>query len=100
MGHFILETFTMNKFNPGIIAATPGVIDALTEANQEPLAFLKRHLAGDWGEVSAGDARENDFSVANSFRILSAYRLNSGVKIWLITEADRSSTTILLPDEY
>jgi hypothetical protein len=65
------------------------------------MTLLSRHVCGDWGEVCAEDARENDFSVDHGFRILSAYTLSTtGVKVWVITEADRSATTILLPDEY
>lgn len=92
----------MNKtlFSSGTIEATRGAMDALTEANQEPTPFLRRHLAGDWGDVDADDARENDGSVTKALRILSAYKLKSGARIWIITEADRSATTILLPDEY
>jgi hypothetical protein len=97
-----LEVNVIRKilFKPGRIVATPGALDALSEANQEPLSFLNRHLTGDWGEVSTEDARENEFSLAKGFRILSAYRLITGVKIWIITEADRSATTLLLPEEY
>jgi hypothetical protein len=62
--------------------------------------FLGRHVAGDWGQVCAADAAENELSVNEGFRILSAYTLNTGTRIWIITEADRSSTCVLLPDEY
>jgi len=88
------------KFEPGRIVATPGALDAMEEAGDNPASFLARHLAGDWGELDAEDARENEFSLANGFRLLSAYRLRNGVKIWVITEADRSATTFLLPEEY
>ena len=80
--------------------ATPGVVAALDEAGQTPAEFLSRHVAGDWGEVGPEDWAENELSVREGFRILSAYRLNTGVKIWVITEADRSVTTILLPEDY
>jgi hypothetical protein len=62
--------------------------------------FLSRHLLGDWGDLGEEDKKENEFSVLNNFRILSAYTLTTSVKIWIITEADRSATTILLPEEY
>jgi len=58
---------------------------------------LARHVRGDWGEVGDEDWRENDFSVANGLRILSAYTIGAGDKLWIITEADRSATTLLLP---
>ena len=90
----------MNKFPPGQIVATPGALDAFTAAGEEPLTYLARHLAGDWGEVCEEDAKENEFSVENGFRILSAYTLSTGVKIWILSEADRSATTVLLPSEY
>jgi hypothetical protein len=79
---------------------TVGAKEALTESNQQPNEFLARHQNGDWGIVGKEDAKENELSVKEGFRILSAYRTAKGVKIWIITEADRSSTTILLPEEY
>jgi hypothetical protein len=72
----------------------------LEQAGQSPMEFLQRHAAGDWGEVDAHDKAENEYSLQHGFRLLSAYRLADGTKIWIITEADRSSTTILLPEEY
>jgi hypothetical protein len=88
------------RFALGQVVATQGALDALREANQSPFELLTRHVAGDWGEVSAEDKAENEFSVQRGLRILSAYTLTTGVKLWLITEADRSATTLLLPDEY
>jgi hypothetical protein len=84
----------------GATLATPGTLAALEEAHQTPGEFLDRHGHGDWGEVGPEDWAENDLSMREGFRILSAYTLNTGVKIWVITEADRSVTTILLPEEY
>jgi hypothetical protein len=84
----------------GQVVATPGALQAFAESNQSIDEFLGRHLHGDWGEVAAGDWAENDLSVEQGFRILSAYTLSTGTKIWIITEADRSATTILLPEEY
>jgi hypothetical protein len=88
------------KFSLGRVVVTPGALRALEEANQNPFEFLARHQAGDWGELCEGDKRENEFSVRNGFRILSAYRTRNNTRIWIITEADRSVTTLLLPDEY
>jgi hypothetical protein len=88
------------KFEPGRIVSTPGALRAMEEAGDDPAFFLARHLAGDWGELDAEDVKENEFSLANGFRLLSAYRLSNGTKIWVITEADRSSTCVLLPSEY
>ena len=90
----------MTLFSPGQIVATPGALAALEEAGEEPVFYLARHLAGDWGEVCEEDAKENNFSLENGFRILSAYILSTGVKIWIITECDRSATTLLTPEEY
>jgi hypothetical protein len=88
------------KFSLGRVVATPGALRALEEANQNPFEFLARHQAGDWGALCEEDKQENEFSVRNGFRILSAYRTRNNTKIWIITEADRSVTTLLLPDEY
>jgi hypothetical protein len=90
----------LSRFALGRVVGTPGALRALEEANQNPFEFLARHQAGDWGEICEQDKRENEFSVVNGFRILSAYRTRNNTKIWVITEADRSATTLLLPDEY
>jgi hypothetical protein len=86
-------------FKCGEIVSTPGALDLMREHNADPRSFLRRHLHGDWGDVCQEDADENAFSVLNGFRIMSVYKLG-GEKLWLITEADRSATTFLLPEEY
>jgi len=91
---------TAALFPLGRVVSTPGAVAALAEAGAEPGYYLARHTCGDWGEVPPEDAEENELSVREGFRILSAYTLPSGVKIWIITEADRSATTLLLPEEY
>jgi hypothetical protein len=91
---------TIRPFRLGQIVSTPDALAALREADQTPLEFLTRHAGGDWGNVSPDDAQENDLSTEQGFRILSAYSLKNGTNIWIITEADRSSTCILLPEEY
>jgi hypothetical protein len=63
------------------------------------LALIKRHATGDWGDVDAEDGKANDEALKNGGRLLSAYTVK-GVKVWVITEADRSSTTLLLPQDY
>lgn len=75
-------------------------VEALTRNGQEPSAFVRRHWRGDWGLVDAADAAHNAFALANGLRLLSAYALNDGMTMWIITEADRSVTTLLLPEEY
>jgi hypothetical protein len=87
-------------FELGRIVATPGALQALQKAEQQPAEFLDRHVKGDWGDLDDEDKQENEFSVRNGFRILSAYTTSAGEKIWIITEADRSATTLLLPEEY
>jgi hypothetical protein len=85
----------------GQLVATPGALEALEGANVTPLEFLARHQRGDWGEVCKADKDENELSLREGFRLLSAYSLpGTGTKIWIITEADRSLTTLLLPEEY
>lgn len=90
------------KFPLGKVVATPGAIDAFgTEFWMLPAwPFLMRHAHGDWGEVPPEDSRENQESLKAGYRIVSAYTMNGGAKIWIITEADRSSTCILTPTEY
>jgi hypothetical protein len=88
------------KFQPGQIVATPGALEAFRASGDDPLAYLARHIAGDWGDVDEHDRKENELSLEHGWRILSCYRLSSGVRIWVITEADHSLTTLLLPDEY
>lgn len=87
-------------FKFGRLLITPGALDALQASGQSPWVFLARHLCGDWGEVDAEDKRLNDEAVKDGNRILSSYATAKGDRVWLITEADRSATTILLPDEY
>ena len=96
----IVATSGTPKFPLGSVCATPGALEAIQESGQEPLFFLAKHVSGDWGIVGAEVWKENDFSLQNGLRILSAYRTLKGVRLLVITEADRSSTTILLPDEY
>jgi len=75
-------------------------LETLAASGQTPAEFLARHVSGNWGDVCAEDKRLNDEAVREGSRILSAYRTTAGVKLWIITEADRSATTILLPEEY
>lgn len=87
-------------FPLGRTLATPGALAALERAGESAGHYLDRHAAGDWGTVDAEDWAENDRSVTGGLRILSAYRTSAGDRLWIITEADRSATTILLPEEY
>lgn len=87
-------------FPLGRIVATGGALRALVEASQLPHEFLGRHVQGDWGELDEHDRAVNDEAVLGLGRILSAYTLSTDDRIWVITESDRSVTTILTPDEY
>ena len=88
------------SFPLGQVVGTPGALEAVKTTGEELIMFLVRHNRGDWGELDDGDKRMNDLAVQAGERILSAYHLSDGTKIWIITEADRSSTCILLPEEY
>lgn len=87
-------------FPLGKVCATPGLIDALRDNAQSPLAFIARHVNGDWSDMTADDQQANSESVTNGTRIFSSYRMKDGKKLYVITEADRSVTTLLLPSEY
>ena len=88
------------RFTLGRLFMTPGAIAALEDAGQSPQEFISRHARLEQGELSDEDQRENEFSVNKHLRIFSAFITVKGEKLWLITEADRSVTTILLPEEY
>ena len=91
---------TFARFQLGQTYITPGAEEALMIAGQTGIEFLRRHMSNDWGDLSDEDVRENELSLKEGFRLLSAYRTAKGQKLWIITEADRSATTILLPSEY
>jgi hypothetical protein len=84
----------------GQVVATPGALHAFAAIEEEYLPYLLRHARGDWGTVSPEDAEANEEALQEGSRLLSAYRLPDDTKVWIITEADRSSTCILLPEEY
>jgi hypothetical protein len=88
------------KFPLGQLVATPGALQAMGKAGQPPIIFLSRHQCGDWGEVCLADAKMNDQALQEGGRLLSSYRTLKGEVLWVITEYDRSLTTILLPQEY
>jgi hypothetical protein len=88
------------KFRLGQVVATPAALAALADAKSHPKLYLDRHVVGDWGDVDKNDSRRNDEDLREGGRLLSAYNLPTGVKIWIITESDRSATTVLLPDDY
>jgi hypothetical protein len=81
----------------GRVVATPGALKLLTEARAHPFDLLARHATGDWGDLCAFDRRQNEITLRDGLRVLSSYEVPAG-RVWIITEADRSVTTILLPD--
>jgi hypothetical protein len=83
----------------GRVVATPGALKLLMEAKAHPFDLLARHATGDWGELCAFDRRQNEVALRDGYRLLSSYPVGRE-RIWVITEADRSVTTILLPEEY
>jgi hypothetical protein len=88
-------------FSAGQIVATPGALALLELANKTPVEFLSRHLRGDWGDdLCQDDKTENELSLKHGFRLLSSYKVTETEKLWIITEADRSVTTLFLPSEY
>jgi hypothetical protein len=83
----------------GRVVATPRALKVLVEAGEDPVRYLACHASGDWGEVDDHDRRENELSLRHGWRIVSSYPVGEK-SVWVITEADRSVTTILLPEEY
>lgn len=94
------ERDTRDLFQLGHVVATPAAVDALATAGAVPTPYLQRHRTGDWGNLEPADIAENARAVHQRERILSAYLLPTGTPIWIITEADRSVTTVLLPTDY
>ena len=87
-------------FPLGQIVATPAAIDALEQTGKSPAPLLYRHQTGDWGDCGKEDAQTNDEALQNGDRIFSVYQLDARTKVWIITELDRSATTILLSSDY
>jgi hypothetical protein len=83
----------------GRVVATPGALKLLSEMGKDPFGYIARHATGDWGELCAFDRRQNEIALREGYRVLSSYDIPAG-RVWIITEADRSVTTILLPEEY
>jgi hypothetical protein len=90
----------MIRFPLGHVVITPGCLAAFHESGDDPSIFVLRHATGNWGDLTPADRQANEEALKVDARLLSAYRLSNGTKIWIITEADRASTCLLLPDEY
>lgn len=91
---------TMERFPLGRVLATPGALEALANAKLLHTVLLARHVTGDWGDLGEEDKRANEKALQDGSRIFSRYHLPTKQRIWVITEADRSATTLLLPNEY
>jgi len=92
------QSFPIARFRIGHIVSTPNALAHLTQ--EDILLGIQRHQAGDWGDICANDRQANDQSLVQGTRILSVYHAVNGTKFWIITEADRSVTTVLLPEDY
>ena len=107
---FLSRASRKPRFGLGRVVATPGALHLLAKTGTDAMALLMRHVTGDWGDICTEDAQENELSLTQGFRLMSVYALplsepaadtaDSGKRLWLITEADRSVTTLLLPEEY
>lgn len=107
---FLSRVARKHRFALGRVVATPGALRLLQQTGTDAMALLMRHVTGDWGDVCAEDAQENELSLAEGFRLMSVYALplrdrvatdaDTRERVWLITEADRSVTTLLLPADY
>jgi hypothetical protein len=91
-------TTVTQLFELGNVYQTPGVVEAIP--SEDVFQALARHQSGDWGDLGEEDRRENEFSLGFPLRLLSSYRAQTGERFWVMTEADRLSTTVLLPNEY
>lgn len=88
------------RFPLGRTLATPGALALLAERNLDGISLLQRHVRGDWGSICAEDAASNEEALQCGARLMSSYEIPGGGVIWIITEADRAATTLLLPQEY
>ena len=89
---------TTTKFEPGHLCITPTAAEAVSQG--DVIRALQRHLSGDWGDLDAHDLAANEAALLDDARLFSSYHDPRGTKFWIITEADRSSTTVLLPEDY
>jgi hypothetical protein len=96
--HLHVLCFHNTKFSPGQLVATPNALASIPD--DEMLRALSRHLQGDWGDLDREDWASNDCALGKGGRLLSAYNSSLGVRFWIITEHDRSATTVLLPEDY
>ncbi len=97
----VINLASQARFSPGQLVMTIGVDDLVRQGRLNPAPFLRRHLHGDWGDLSDGDRQLNDAALkSGEDRLFSSYQVTRDLKLWIITEWDRSVTTLLLPSEY
>jgi hypothetical protein len=97
----VINLASQARFSPGQLVMTIGVDDLVRQGRLNPAPFLRRHLHGDWGDLSDGDRQLNDAALKScEDRLFSSYQVTPNLKLWIITEWDRSVTTLLLPSEY
>jgi hypothetical protein len=90
----------MPRFELGNLVATPDALRALRDSGHAAAEFLRRHAGGDWGDLDGHDTKQNAIALREGGRLVSSYQTRKGETVWVITEADRSATTILLPSDY
>ena len=93
-----MKTTSKTLFALGALVCTPSVLNDFTPEEQQ--TCLARHSAGDWGDLDAEDKKANDYALKTGGRILSSYKFAGNRKLWIISEHDRSATTLLKPEEY
>jgi len=95
-----LVLLSQPRFPAGQLVMTAGVSDLVQQGRLTPVPYLRRHLDGDWGDLCDDDRRSNDAALKSGDRLFSSYQVTPTLKLWIITEWDRSVTTLLLPEEY
>jgi hypothetical protein len=93
-----MQQIVIPRFRVGWILITPGALVALVESQEDPRIFVSRHIEGDWGDVGPSEWAENEFAVRHGERLYSVYHTRHGRKLWVMTEANRCATTILLSE--
>ena len=97
----VLNLASQARFSPGQVVMTAGVDELIRQGRLNPTPYLRRHLHGDWGDLSDDDRQLNDTALkSGEDRLFSSYQVTPDLKLWIITEWDRSVTTLLLPSEY
>ena len=97
----LISLIPISRFPPGEVVVTGGVDELIRQGRLNPNEHLRRHLSGDWGDLDESDRRQNDAALqSGEDRLFSSYQVDPDLKLWIITEWDRSVTTLLLPDEY